>query len=99
MDTYNQKVCLLSNISIVQSWICGWVLQTLSDGTYSQSDVNQTLDTAFLSLLPKSAQNHCIYKEIEQQLGIVKAQITGHIPVRSTMPFGVDMSIPQTHTA
>ncbi|CAK9266551.1 unnamed protein product [Sphagnum jensenii] len=76
-----------------------FMLQTLSDGTYSQSDVNQTLDTAFLSLLPKSAQNHCIYKEIEQQLGIVKAQITGHIPVRSTMPFGVDMSIPQTHTA
>ncbi|CAM6016402.1 unnamed protein product [Sphagnum balticum] len=76
-----------------------FMLQTLSDGTYSQSDVNQTLDTAFLSLLPKSAQNHCIYREIEQQLGIVKAQITAHIPVRSTMPFGVDMSIPQTHAA
>jgi hypothetical protein len=76
-----------------------FMLQTLSDGTYSQSDVNQTLDTAFLSLLPKSAQNHCIYREIEQQLGIVKAQITAHIPVWSTMPFGVDMSIPQTHTA
>ncbi|CAK9220289.1 unnamed protein product [Sphagnum troendelagicum] len=74
-----------------------FMLQTLSDRTYSLADVNQTLDIALMSLRPKSAQNHFIYKEIEQQLGIVKAQIMALIPIRSAVQLGVDTSLTQTH--
>ena len=66
-------------------------MQSLSDKPYSTADVQQTMDSALMTLRPKSSSNSFIYKEIKQQIAIVKTQITAHIPVPSLAPL-VDMS-------
>lgn len=55
--------------------------QTLSERTFSAVEVQQTLDSALMTLRPKSAKNHTIYKEIEQHFATVKAQIMAQIPL------------------
>lgn len=60
------------------------VNQTLSERTFSAVEVQQTLDSALMTLRPKSAKNHTIYKEIEQHFATVKAQIMAQIPLPSS---------------
>jgi hypothetical protein len=72
--------------------------QTLADSPYSTTDLQQTLDSALMTLRPKSSKNSFVYKEIEQQIGIMKTQIMAHIPVPSSMSF-MDMSNGATHTS
>ncbi|OAE20354.1 hypothetical protein AXG93_209s1220 [Marchantia polymorpha subsp. ruderalis] len=64
------------------------MVQTLTEGQFSPAEVIQTLDTALESLRPRTAQNHLIFKEIEQQLGYVKTQILTpiQIPIQSGIP-------------
>lgn len=59
-------------------------MQTLSERPFSSAEIQQTLDSALMTLRPKSAKNHAIYKEIEQQIATVKAQITAQIPLPSS---------------
>ncbi|XP_024388270.1 protein ALWAYS EARLY 3 isoform X1 [Physcomitrium patens] len=63
-----------------------FMLQTLSETPFSSAEVQQTLDSALRTLRPKSAKNHAIYKEIEQQFATVKAQITTQIPFPNSAP-------------
>ncbi|KAG6551460.1 hypothetical protein Mapa_006883 [Marchantia paleacea] len=64
------------------------MVQTLTEGQFFPAEVIQTLDTALESLRPRTAQNHPIFKEIEQQLGYVKTQILTpiQIPIQSGNP-------------
>lgn len=64
----------------------GLNMQTLSETPFSSAEVQQTLDSALRTLRPKSAKNHAIYKEIEQQFATVKAQITTQIPFPNSAP-------------
>ena len=59
-------------------------MQTLSERSFSSAEIQQTLDSALTTLRPKSAKNHVIYKEIEQQFATVKAQIMAQIPLPSS---------------
>lgn len=66
-------------------------MQTLSDRPSSAAEMQQTLDSALLTLRPKSSKNNAIFKDIEQQFASVKAQITTQIPLptsRPSSPFG-----------
>lgn len=68
-----------------------FMLQTLSDRPSSAAEMQQTLDSALLTLRPKSSKNNAIFKDIEQQFASVKAQITTQIPLptsRPSSPFG-----------
>ena len=60
---------------------CVLNIQTLSERPFSAAEVQQTLDSALMTLRPKSAKNHSIYKEIEQQIATVKSQIIAQIPL------------------
>ncbi|KAL3699320.1 hypothetical protein R1sor_017342 [Riccia sorocarpa] len=66
------------------------MVQTLTEGQFSPTEVAQALDNALESLRPRHAQNHQLLKEIELQLVHVKTQIVTQIPIQSALTSSAD---------
>ncbi|CAM6123269.1 unnamed protein product [Calypogeia fissa] len=66
------------------------MVQSLTERQFPAPEVALTLDTALESLRPQAAQNLFIFKDIEQQLEYIKAQILAQIPIQTSLPFTVD---------
>ncbi|KAL2609387.1 hypothetical protein R1flu_027960 [Riccia fluitans] len=71
------------------------MVQTLTEGQFSPTEVAQALDNALESLRPRHAQNHQLLKEIELQLVHVKTQILTQIPIQSAFPSSAETLIIQ----
>lgn len=85
----------MSHQLLILSCLFIWIVQTLTERQFPAPDVALTLDTALESLRPQAAQNHYLFKDIQQQLEYIKSQVLAQVPIQTSIPFPVDAPISQ----